>query len=195
MTGESITNTASYLTFGLEEKTFGIDVSRVCEVLGLSPITKVPQAPEVMRGVIKVHGNIVPIVDLRTKLGFPVAGETENTRILLMKIGSGDKVSLLGCVTDSVNDVVELGPAQIEMASDFGDRPYDFAKGIGKKDDLSIIILDVDRVFSFDDLFMLHSASEGLSKDSGDKLTEYDVMKLLQECTLSRDAGAETRSS
>lgn len=177
MTGEGITNKALYLTFALEHEILALDVFQVREVLELTPIKEVPRAPEFMRGVINVHGSIVPVVDLRTKFCFPVAGATANTRILIVETGLGDKITVLGAIVDAVNDVVELEPGQIEKASDLGDRrKHDFIKWIGKNDDQLLMILDVDRVFSYEDLIMVDGAIEDISEGIVDKFAECEVM-------------------
>ena len=110
------------MTFELDDETFALDVAQVREVLDMSPITKVPRAPEFMRGVTNVRGSVVPVIDLRTKFGMPKAESTVNTRIIIMEIVLGSKTSILGAIADSVNDVLELEPSQIEDPPDLGDR-------------------------------------------------------------------------
>ena len=159
MTVADIKETALYLTFHLEDEVFSIDVSQVREVLDMSNITKVPRAPEFMRGVINVRGSVVPVVDLRAKFGLPMTEATVDTRIIILETKVGDKATVLGAVADSVNDVVELDPKQIEETPSLGDRwRSEFIKGIGKKDDEFIILLDMNLVFSTDDLIMVEDA-------------------------------------
>ncbi len=86
MTAAKITKTTLYLTFGLEEEIFAIDVAKVREVLDLSAITKVPHAPDFLRGVINVRGNVVPVMDMRAKFGLPQTESTVNTRIIIMEL-------------------------------------------------------------------------------------------------------------
>ncbi len=149
MTVSGITETALYLTFELENEDFAIDVSQVREVLDMTTISKVPRSPDFMRGVINVRGSVVPVMDLRTKFGLPLAETTVNTRIVIMEINMDDKKIVLGAVADSVNDVLELEPNQIEDPPEIGSRwRSEFIKGIGKQDEKFVIILDVDRVFS-----------------------------------------------
>ena len=160
MSNHGITQTALYLTFTLEQETFCIDVSQVREVLDLCPITKMPQAPAYMRGVINVRGSVVPVIDLRRKFGLPPVETTVNTRIIVMELVLDDETSVLGAMADSVHDVVELEPDQIEDPPRIGTRwRTELIKGIGKRDDQFVIILDIDRIFSTDELAIVEATA------------------------------------
>ena len=150
---ENITETAQYLTFRLEEEVFALDISQVREVLDFTAITKVPRTPEFMRGVINLRGSVVPVVDMRLKFGMSRTEQTLNTCIIIVEINiEGDRL-ILGALADSVQEVIELGPGQIEPAPRIGTRlDTDFIKGMGKRDEEFIIILDIDRIFSMDEL-------------------------------------------
>ncbi len=160
MSVSGITETALYLTFILEDEVFAVDVSQVREVLDMTTISKVPRSPEFMRGVINVRGSVVPVMDLRTKFALPHAETTVNTRIVIMEINADNNKIVLGAVADSVNDVLELEPDQIEDPPEIGSRwRSDFIKGIGKHDEQFVIILDVDKVFSTDELAVAQGES------------------------------------
>ena len=150
---ENTTETAQYLTFRLEEEVFALDISQVREVLDFTAITKVPRTPEFMRGVINLRGSVVPVVDMRLKFGMSRTEQTLSTCIIIVEINiEGDRL-ILGALADSVQEVIELGPGQIEPAPRIGTRlDTDFIKGMGKRDDEFIIILDIDRIFSMDEL-------------------------------------------
>jgi purine-binding chemotaxis protein CheW len=153
MSENKITETNLYLTFKLGDEMFAIYVSQVREVLDLSPITKVPQAPDFMKGMINVRGKVVPVVDLRMKFGLPPAEYTLNTRVVVVEISIDGEEVVLSALADSVHDVKEVDPDQIEPPPKMGIRwRSEFIKGIGKLDDQFIIILDIDRVFSVDEL-------------------------------------------
>src|SRR3990172_10448355 len=156
MSVENITETAQYLTFRLEEEVFALDITQVREVLDLTTITKVPRTPEFMRGVINLRGSVVPVVDMRLKFGMSRTEQTLNTCIIIVEINiDGDRL-ILGALADSVQEVIELGPGQIEPAPRIGTRlDTEFIKGMGKRDDEFIIILDIDRIFSMDELAVL----------------------------------------
>ncbi len=152
----SITETKQYLAFNLGEEVFAVDVSKVREVLEYVNITKMPKAPDFMRGVINVRGSVVPVVDMRLKFGMTESERTVNTCIILMEIGFEDETTVLGALADSVQEVIDLEPDQIEAAPKIGSKwKTEFIKGIGKNNDEFIIILDIDRIFSSDELAMV----------------------------------------
>lgn len=153
MSVENTTETAQYLTFRLEEEVFALDISQVREVLDFTAITKVPRTPEFMRGVINLRGSVVPVVDMRLKFGMSRTEQTLSTCIIIVEINiDGDRL-ILGALADSVQEVIELGPGQIEPAPRIGTRlDTEFIKGMGKRDEQFIIILDIDKIFSMDEL-------------------------------------------
>lgn len=149
MIESSITETVQYLTFKLDEETFALDVAKVREILEESSITKVPQTPAFMRGVINLRGSVVPVIDLRLKFGMSATERTVNTCIIVAEVQMEDEVVVLGALADSVQEVIEMEPQQIEAAPHIGSRlNTDFIKGMGKHDNRFIMILDIDRVFS-----------------------------------------------
>ncbi|MBF0452204.1 MAG: chemotaxis protein CheW [Candidatus Magnetomorum sp.] len=153
MKNEMISEVSQYLTFTLEDEIFAIDVYQVREVLDMENITKVPQAPGFMRGVINVRGSVVPVVDLRLKFGMPQTETTRDTRIVVMEIELDDDKAVIGSIADSVNEVMELSPDHIENPPKLGKRwRSEVIKGVGKRDDKFILILDVDLVFSSDEI-------------------------------------------
>jgi len=153
MSASKITETSLYLTFRLGEEVFAVDVRQVREVLDLTPITKVPQAPDFMRGVINLRGSVVPVVDLKMKFGLPKTEATVDTRIVVMEIDLDGEVTILGSMADSVHEVLELEPGQIQDPPKLGTRwRSEFIRGMGKRGDEFVTIIDIDRVFSFDEL-------------------------------------------
>ena len=156
MSEDSFNETNQYLTFKLDQEIFALSIAKVREVLDFTEITKVPKTPDFMRGVINVRGSVVPVMDLRAKFGLVNAGNTHDTRIVVMDLDIGGESVLLGALADSVHEVKDLSPEQIEKPPAIGSRwRSDFIKGIGKSDDQFIIILDIDRVFSTDELTVL----------------------------------------
>jgi purine-binding chemotaxis protein CheW len=153
-----------YITFSLEDEMFAVDVGQVREILDSTRITKIPRAPEFMRGVINVRGGVVPVVDMRLKFGMPNAENTSNTRIIVLELDLEGETLVLGALADSVRDVVELDQGQIEGPPKIGSRwRTEFIKGIGKHNDEFIIILDINRIFSSDELAIVDTkASEAV---------------------------------
>ena len=148
-----IIGTLQYLTFKLGDEVFALEVSQVREVLDITTITKVPNAPDFMRGVINVRGNVVPVVDLRSKFGLDQADRTLDTRIIVMELNIDGDLTTLGALADSVQEVMDLESGQIEDPPKIGSRwKTEFIKGIGKQNDQFIIILDIDQIFSTDEL-------------------------------------------
>lgn len=150
---EGITETGQYLTFMLDEETYAIDIKQVREVLDFTDVTRVPRMPDFMRGVINLRGGVVPVVDLRLKFGMTATEKTVDTCIIIMEIIIDGNIALLGALADSVQEVLDLEPDQIEPAPKIGTRlRTDFIKGMGKKNEAFIILLDIDRVFSSEEL-------------------------------------------
>ena len=153
MSVASITETSQYLTFKLEEEVFALDISKVREVLDFTDVTKVPETPAFMLGVINLRGSVVPVVDMRLKFGMDRTEKTVNTCIIIVEIEIDGETTILGALADSVQEVMDLDPDQIEPPPRIGTRlKTKFIKGMGKRDNQFIIILDIDKVFSADDL-------------------------------------------
>ncbi|MBF0452201.1 MAG: chemotaxis protein CheW [Candidatus Magnetomorum sp.] len=148
-----IEETSQYLTFRLEDEIFAIKVADVHEVLDWTSITVVPRAPEFMRGVINVRGSVVPVADLRLKFGMTETLKTINTRVIVMELELDAEKTILGVMADAVQEVIELEPGQIEKPPKVGSRwRTEFILGIGKSNDKFIIILDMERIFSFSEV-------------------------------------------
>lgn len=165
-----IEETRTYLTFTLDEEDFAVDVLNVREVLDYTSVTKVPRTPDFMRGVINLRGNVVPVVDLRLKFGMSAVEDTVDTCIVVLEVVLENEVTVIGAVADSVREVFEMAPDQIEPPPRIGTRlKTDFILGMGKNEDRFIIILDIDRIFSADELSLVQEAGAVWStgEDSG----------------------------
>jgi purine-binding chemotaxis protein CheW len=156
MSASEITEARQYLTFRLGQEVFGIDVAKVREVLDLTTITAIPRTPEFMRGVINLRGTVVPVVDLRLCFDMTKTESTRNTCIVVVEVMLDQESAVIGALADSVEEVIDLEPEQIEAAPRIGTRiRTDFIRGMGKRDAQFIMILDIDRVFSADELAAL----------------------------------------
>jgi len=141
--------TTQYLTFTLSEELFAVDVARVREILEISTITRVPQMPDFMRGVINLRGSVVPVIDLRLKFGMEETNQTVNTCIIVVEVDMDGESIVLGALADSVQEVIEIEPSQIEAAPHIGTHlRTEFLKGMGKHNERFVMILNIDRVFS-----------------------------------------------
>ncbi len=159
MSVSGITEITQYLTFKLDDETFAVDISKVREVLDFTTITKVPQTPDFMRGVINLRGSVVPVVDMKLKFGMSKTDRTVNTCIIIVEVTLDGEAAILGALADSVQEVIELDPDNIEPAPRIGMRlRTDFIKGMGKRDGRFIMILDIDSIFSYDELSLVQAA-------------------------------------
>ena len=155
-----ITEIRQYMTFNLGDECFAIDVAQVREVLEVPQITKVPATPPYMRGVVNVRGQATPVVDLRLKFGLPGAEDTVHTRIIVMELELDGEATVLGGVADSVHEVIELEPGNIDPPPRIAMRwRTDFIQGMGKRGEDFIIILDVNAVFSSEELALVSEAA------------------------------------
>lgn len=160
MSTPKITETARYLTFRLGEELFAINVFKAREVLDLSHITRVPTAPGYLRGVVNVRGNAIPVVDLRSKFGLPQTADTLSTRIIVMDLEMDGQNVVVGGLADAVHEVLELEPQDINEPPSLGLRwRTDLILGMGRRNDRFTIILDIERVFSSEELGELADAS------------------------------------
>jgi purine-binding chemotaxis protein CheW len=156
MSTAEMTETTQYLTYKLGEEVFALDISKVREVLDFTTVTKVPRTPEFMRGVINLRGSVVPVVDLRLKFGMSATEKTVNTCVIIVEVTVDGETTVLGALADSVQEVIDLAQGQIEPAPKIGSKlNTDFIKGMGKQDERFIIILDIDKVFSVDELSLV----------------------------------------
>ncbi|MBP7526623.1 MAG: purine-binding chemotaxis protein CheW [Syntrophorhabdaceae bacterium] len=149
----SITEIRQYLTFQLEDEIFGLDVSHVREILEFTTVTKVPGTPDYMRGVINLRGSVVPVLDMRLKFGLTQTERTVNTCVVVVEVSFEKENMVIGALVDSVQEVFELEANQIEPAPKIGTHlRTEFIKGMGKRDETFIIILDIAKVFSLEEL-------------------------------------------
>jgi len=156
MNGGAVMEITQYLTFILGEEIFSLEIARVREVLDYTVITKVPRTPSYLRGVINLRGSVVPVVDLRTTFGMPAGVVSVNTCIIIVETMVDGETIILGLLADAVQEVLDLEPESIKPAPRIGTKlDTGFIKGMGRQNDRFIIILDIDRVFSADELGMV----------------------------------------
>ncbi|WP_027358246.1 chemotaxis protein CheW [Desulforegula conservatrix] len=145
--------TKQYLTFHLDEEKFSLDITQVKEVLDFTTITKVPRTPDFMRGVINLRGGVVPVIDLRLKMGMPETVKTVHTRIIIVEVMIDGDPTILGVIADSVEEVCDIDSDMILPPPRIGTRlKTDFIKGMGKLGEDFVIILDIDKVFSSEEI-------------------------------------------
>ncbi len=146
-------STSQYLTFKLDQELFAVDIGKVREVLEFTSMTKVPRMPDFMRGVINLRGNVVPVVDMRLKLGLTMTEKTVDTCVVISEVAVDGERTVLGALVDSVQEVIDLDASNVAPPPHMGSR-VDAAviRGMGKREEQFIMILDLDKVFTASEL-------------------------------------------
>jgi len=173
MGAAEMTETTQYLTFTLSGEEFALDIAKVREVLDYTTITRVPRMPPHMSGVINLRGSVVPVIDLKMKLGMPATEKTVNTCIVIVEVEMDGELVQTGALADSVQEVMDIDPKAIEPPPRLGTRlRTEFIRGMGKRDDRFLIILDIDRVLADDELALAAEAGglAGLADEGGEDL-------------------------
>ncbi len=137
-----------YLTFHLAEEEYGLEILKVRELICIMDITKVPQTPDFVRGVINLRGKVIPVVDLRLQFGLPQRAYDDQTCIIVVDVGM-----LMGIIVDTVQEVYDIPAADIQPPPELGvSVDTDFIVGMGKvKDDVKIL-LDIEKVLTVEEL-------------------------------------------
>jgi purine-binding chemotaxis protein CheW len=156
MSAEKKNSINSYLTFKLGNEFFAANVSKVLNILEMTKVTKVPKAPAYMKGVINLRGSVLPLVDTRIKFDMPETEYTANTCILVLDIILNNESVHVGALVDSVQEVLELDDANIQPPPSIGTRyRSEFIEGVAKVEEEFIMILNMDLIFSTDELSLL----------------------------------------
>jgi len=153
MSDNNAAQTVQYLTFTLDQELYAIRVFKVREVLEVRKITKVPRMDDFMRGVINLRGGVVPVADLRLKFNMPEVESDINTSIVVTEVCFDGNSMVVGILVDSVQEVIELLPEHIQEPPKVGTSlDMNFMEGMGKKNEEFIIIIDIDKVFSAEEI-------------------------------------------
>ena len=149
-----------YLTFTLAEEEYGIGILKIKEIIGMLPITSVPQTPEFVKGVINLRGKVIPVMDLRLRFGMPSIDYSERTCIIVVEIGGQAGTILVGIVVDAVSEVLNIKGDDIEKTPTFGTKlNTDYILGMAKMEGGVKILLDIDQVLTSDELSLLEKAA------------------------------------
>jgi purine-binding chemotaxis protein CheW len=152
-----------YLTFMLGGEMFAIGILGIKEIIEYAGLTEVPMMPACIRGVINLRGAVVPVMDLSSRFGKPATAFTKRTCIVIVEVETEDGRQDMGMVVDAVNAVLEIASSEIEPAPAFGAKiRTDFIEGLGKVNGKFVILLDVNRVLSVDEIGSLVLASESM---------------------------------
>lgn len=150
---EDVSDEDKYLTFVIGDKTFGTNIEPVKEIIEYERLTRIPMTPGYIRGVINLRGNVVPIIDLAKRLNLQGREISKRTCLIILKLPAGDETIDLGILVDSVSEVLDITAKNIEAAPSFGaEVRSDFIDGMGKVEGHFVIILDIAKVLSIDEL-------------------------------------------
>ncbi len=149
-----------YLTFSLAGEEYGIGILKIREIIGMMPITSVPQAPDFVKGVINLRGKVIPVIDLRLRFGMPAMDYTERTCIIVVQIDLSGAPLNIGIVVDSVSEVLNIGGGDIENAPTFGTQlNTDYILGMAKIEGGVKILLDINKVLTANEIGLLERAA------------------------------------
>jgi purine-binding chemotaxis protein CheW len=152
------TEQQQFLTFNLGEEMFAIGILAIREIIEYGSLTEVPMVPPFIRGVINLRGSVVPVIDLAVRFGRPPGPISKRTCIVIIEIPQAEAVhsQQMGVVVDAVSEVLEIPASEIEPPPEFGARiRIDFINGMGKVNGKFVVLLDVDRLLSLDEVTVL----------------------------------------
>lgn len=151
--------TSQFLTFRLADGVYALDIGKVREVLDLGAVTRVPRTPGFLCGVINLRGSVVPVADLRVRFDMSRTEKTVNTSVIITEIAVEGETVVLGVLADAVEEVIELEQRNIAPPPKIGTGVRsDFITGMADQDDRFLVILDIDKVFSSDDIALVRPA-------------------------------------
>ncbi len=151
-----------YVTLGIEQEVFAVPVGSVLEILDMRRVSRIPEAPPYMLGLLDLRGRSVPVLDLRVKLGLPAQAATDTTRILVVEVIMNGRPLVLGLVADRVIEVLAMNGAEIEPAPEIGVRwRSEYIRGVGRRGESFVIIFDLPRLFSTEDAAALRCSAGG----------------------------------
>lgn len=149
-----------YLTFTLAKEEYGVSTMKIREIIGMMPITFVPQTPDFAKGVINLRGKVIPVVDLRLRFGMEAMDYTERTCIIVIELEGNIGIALMGIVVDSVSEVLKIKGDDIEDTHTFGTKlNTEYIFGMAKVEGTVRILLDIDRVLSSEEIAVSDTSS------------------------------------
>jgi purine-binding chemotaxis protein CheW len=148
MNSTNETANTKHLTFTLDQEFYALDIFSVREIQDMTEVTRIPNTPDYMLGVVNLRGNAVPVVDLRRKFNLPEGKRTLDTRIIILELERNGDTRLVGALADSVKEVLEIEASAVDPAPKMGAAiNTDFIRGITRQNDRFIILLDLERIF------------------------------------------------
>jgi len=171
MTRRKINTGPRYLNFVLDEESYGIEIIRVKELMGMSTITPIPQTPPFIRGFINLRGQIIPIVDLRLKFALPFKEYSKRTSIIVVEVSFSGELLLMGLVVDAIRDVASVPDERINRIPYINAKVHaEYIIGVANLEGGTMILLDVVKILNNDEFVQVAGVSqEATSQTQGEK--------------------------
>ena len=161
MSDNELLDDGQLFTFMLSNEIYGIEISKVREVMDYKKITIVPKTPDFMKGVINLRGGVVPVIDLRLKFGMEETEKTVDTCIIIVDISVDGEQTFIGALADSVKEVITLEAENIEPAPKIGTKlDTEFIRGMGKLNEEFVIVLDIEKIFTTEELIAVQEMTK-----------------------------------
>ncbi|MEM1135849.1 MAG: chemotaxis protein CheW [Bacteroidota bacterium] len=150
---KEMNSSGAYLTFGVHKEEFASSIAFVKEIIEMPDVTKIPQSPAYMKGIINLRGNVLPVVDLSVRFGLPTSKDTYKTRVIVFELRNNENKILIGGVVDYTDDVVQIEEEALLPPPALEDeQKVTYIENIVSKDDKFIMIVDVEKVFDKEEL-------------------------------------------
>ena len=176
--GAMVDKEGKYLTFSMADEEYGIGILEIKEIIGMMPITPVPQTPGFVKGVVNLRGKVIPVIDLRLRFGMPSVDYTERTCIIVVEMEEQETTVLIGIVVDAVSEVLNIKTGDIEETPTFGTKlNIDYILGMAKMEGGVKILLDITRVLTQDELVSVSKMEKGLSPLQSEAQPEQTVVE------------------
>lgn len=173
---KQVSMAGQYLSFQISGDEYAVPVLKVREIIEYNELTRIPQAPPAVRGVINLRGNVVPVIDLAKKFGFAEANVTRWTCIVVLEVLQDNEIAVLGVLCDAVSQVIDLTDDLIEPPPEFGlEGRLDYLLGMGKSDKKFLLLIDTDKVLSHMELRKIATAMEQTGQTSHENQAEAMV--------------------
>ena len=161
MSEKSVDLRNSYLTFKIGGEIFAAHVNNVIKILEMAAVTKIPQTPAFIKGIINLSGGVLPVVDARVKLGFEETEYDKNTCIVVLELRSKGDAENIGIIVDAAMEVMEISDEEIKPPPVLGKKnEVDYISGIIQQKDVFIILLDIQKIFSSEDILNISKLAE-----------------------------------
>lgn len=155
---EEDTQRDKYLTFTLGEEVYGLDIKVVMEIIGILPITTVPEVPEYVRGIINLRGKIIPVVDMRLRFRQEFRPYTDRTCVIVIEVAEN---MLIGLIVDGVSEVLTIPDANVVPQPKLQSAQNRYIRGVGKMEESVVLLLDWEKLFSKEDEELLEGMQTG----------------------------------